>query len=137
MFIIIIIAFILRIGTTTASLRDEQIEFMNLLEKVETAEKGYGEYISDGLMFHDKKTYSLDWYKKYRNIYWNYDKNCLYTKVQNVKFPIKDYSCLNKSTCYVGRYIIDLTDKKTVNLYSGMLKRFINIFKLRLKEIYK
>lgn len=114
----------------------DQCEFIVLIDELENLERKYSKYISDGLLFDDySKTYSLDWYDKFDDLYWNFEKDSLYTLYKNETFPVREFSCKNIIICNVGPFIFDLENHSMKNIYISIIERYIYIFNKRIDFI--
>lgn len=114
----------------------KQRHLLKLLREVETLEKRYGNIVSGGLIFEDgnnENSYTLEWYDKYPDLYWNYDKDCLFILLWGYHFPAYEFSCVSITECHAGPFVFDLIDRKYKKLYTNMMIRYTKIFKKRIQ----
>lgn len=120
---------------TNSSFTGDQKEFGRLLNYTESIEILYNKCVSGCTFFTNSSRNTFDWYKKYDDLYWDSDKNCLYTLLENHPFAVHEYLCINKQRCYPGPFVFDFTSFNERKLYHGIIKRFIQIFKERIEII--
>lgn len=112
-------------------------EFEHTLTKLEILERRYGKFISDGLVFEDGEnlnTYDLKWYEQY-NLFWNVKKDCLYAKIKGYEFPLKECICESDKICHVSMFTFYLEVLEVKEMYTKILKEYINIFNKRIDII--